>query len=73
MIIPNGGPLQSLDEIVLFPFDDGSIPLQTGRLLRLLARRRLRHGYGRQPAGAHVMKRPGDIGRPFFQRMAENP
>ncbi len=36
MIIHNGGPLQSLDEIALFPFDDGSIPLQTGLQLQLV-------------------------------------
>ena len=30
MIIHNGGPLQQLDEIVLFPFDDHSLPLQCG-------------------------------------------
>ena len=30
MIIYNSGPLQRFDEIVLFPFDDHSLPLQSG-------------------------------------------
>lgn len=36
MIIHNGGPLQSLDDIVLSPFDDHSIPLQTGLELQIV-------------------------------------
>jgi len=39
MIIHNGGPQQSLDGIVLFPFDDHSIPLQTGLDLQLVPHR----------------------------------
>ncbi len=35
MIFHNGGPLQSLEEIVLFPFDDHSIPLQASLNLQL--------------------------------------
>ena len=35
MIIHNGGPRQQLDEIVLFPFDDHSLPLQCGVELHL--------------------------------------
>ncbi len=35
MHIENGGPRQQLDEIVLFPFDDHSLPLQCGVELRL--------------------------------------
>ena len=36
MIIHNGGPAQTLDRIVLFPFDDHSVPLQTGLELQLI-------------------------------------
>lgn len=35
MIIDNGGPRQQLDELVLFPFDDHSLPLQSGLELQL--------------------------------------
>ena len=35
MHIHNGGPRQKLDEIVLFPFDDHSLPLQCGVELHL--------------------------------------
>ena len=35
MIIHNGGPRLALDEIVLFPFDDHSLPLQCGVELQL--------------------------------------
>ena len=35
MHIHNGGPWQRLDEIVLFPFDDHSLPLQCGVELHL--------------------------------------
>ncbi len=35
MHIHNGGPRQRLDEIVLFPFDDHSLPLQCGVELHL--------------------------------------
>ena len=35
MHIHNGGPRQQLDEIVLFPFDDHSLPLQCGVELHL--------------------------------------
>ena len=35
MIIDNGGPRLALDEIVLFPFDDHSLPLQCGVELEL--------------------------------------
>ena len=35
MYIDNGGPRQQLDEIVLFPFDDHSLPLQCGVELQL--------------------------------------
>jgi len=36
MIIENGGPNLSLKEVVLFPFDDGSIPFQNGVELQLV-------------------------------------
>ena len=39
MIIYNGGVRQSLDEIVLFPFDDENVPLQTGVSLTLIPHR----------------------------------
>ena len=39
MIILNGGPNRNLREILLFPFDDGSLPFQRGVRLQLLARR----------------------------------
>lgn len=39
MIIHNGGPAQSLDSIVLFPFDDRSVPLRTGLALQLIPHR----------------------------------
>ena len=35
MLIHNGGPQQRLDEIVLFSFDDHSLPLQCGVELQL--------------------------------------
>ena len=35
MRISNGGPATSLDAIVLFPFDDHSIPFQHGVKLHL--------------------------------------
>ena len=35
MLIENGGPRQHLNEIVLFPFDDHSLPLQCGVELHL--------------------------------------
>ena len=35
MHIENGGPRQHLDQIVLFPFDDHSLPLQCGVELHL--------------------------------------
>ena len=38
MRIFNGGPAQSLDEVVLFPFDDFSIPFQHGVRLSLEGR-----------------------------------
>ena len=37
MIIQNGGSSESLDEIVLFPFDDHSIPFQHGVRLQLIS------------------------------------
>ena len=36
MIIKNGGPIVSRDEVVLFPFDDCSIPFQFGIRLQLV-------------------------------------
>ncbi len=36
MIIHNGGPQQQLSELVLFPFDDHSIPFQNGVELHLI-------------------------------------
>jgi hypothetical protein len=39
VIILNGGPAQTLDQIVLFPFDDHSVPLQTGLELQLIPHR----------------------------------
>tara|TARA_A100001037_G_scaffold306595_1_gene353064 strand:- start:1800 stop:3266 length:1467 start_codon:yes stop_codon:yes gene_type:complete len=39
VIIYNGGSCQPLDRIVLFPFDDHSVPLQTGLDLQLIPHR----------------------------------
>ena len=56
MRINNGGPAASLDSIVLFPFDDHSIPFQHGVKLNLGGRQA---GHGNKPAvplgetGAH--------------------
>jgi hypothetical protein len=36
MIIRNGGPNNSLENLVLFPFDDYSIPFQDGVELKLV-------------------------------------
>ena len=36
MIIENGGPNLSLKELVLFPFDDHSLPFQNGVALQLV-------------------------------------
>lgn len=36
MILHNGGPIQSLNELVFFPFDQHSLPLQTGLQLKLI-------------------------------------
>ncbi|MEW6751985.1 MAG: hypothetical protein AB1505_13555 [Candidatus Latescibacterota bacterium] len=56
MIIDNGGPRQSLGQLVLFPFDDCSLPLQTGLQLELVGHRtpcgRTRVVLGPGPAGA---------------------
>ena len=56
MRIDNGGPSQSLDSIVLFPFDDNSIPFQHGVKLQLVGKQ---NNHGDKPAvelgseGAH--------------------
>ncbi len=56
MRISNGGPAASLDAIVLFPFDDHSIPIQSGVELHLQGKQT---GHGSKPAvplgepGAH--------------------
>ena len=56
MRINNGGPAASLDSIVLFPFDDHSIPFQHGVKLSLRGKQA---GHGNKPAvplgeaGAH--------------------
>ena len=56
MRISNGGPAASLDAIVLFPFDDHSIPFQSGVELHLQGKQT---GHGSKPAvplgepGAH--------------------
>ena len=36
MILYNGGPNLSLGEVVLFPFDDYSLPFQRGVRLQLI-------------------------------------
>ena len=46
MFIKNGGPQVSLDSIVLFPFDDHSIPFQDGVKLHLQGRQ---GGHGNSP------------------------
>jgi hypothetical protein len=56
MRINNGGPAESLDSIVLFPFDDQSIPFQHGVKLHLHSKQ---NNHGNKPAvplgeeGAH--------------------
>ena len=56
MRINNGGPATSLDSIVLFPFDDHSIPFQHGVKLNLMGKQT---GHGNKPVvplgetGAH--------------------
>lgn len=56
MLIHNGGPLQNLSEIVLFPFDDYSIPFQNGVQLNLVGYStpcgRTKKVLGLGPAGA---------------------
>ena len=42
MIVHNGGPVQSIHEAVLFPFDDYSIPLHKNLLMDLIPARKLR-------------------------------
>ena len=59
MRISNGGPAASLDAIVLFPFDDHSVPFQSGIGLHLQGKQT---GHGNKPAvplgepGAHDLE-----------------
>jgi len=61
MRINNGGPAASLDSIVLFPFDDHSIPFQHGVQLHLQGRQT---GHDNKPVvplgelGGHEQKWP---------------
>ena len=57
MIIDNGSPKVSLNEIVLFPFDNQSIPLSHGLRLHLLKNNNA--GFDRQ-----VVFKTGDSGAP---------
>ena len=57
MRIRNGGPQQELDEIVLFPFDDHSLPFQSGLELQL-------NGYRHGCAQTRIVLHPGEKGSP---------
>lgn len=58
VIILNGGSPQPLDQIVLFPFDDHSVPLQTGLELQLIPHRT----WPESPA--RIVVPPGETGTP---------
>ena len=62
MIIHNGGPNVSRDEIVLFPFDDHSIPFQNGVRLHL-------NGYATPVGRTRIVLRPGPPGAPDCERV----
>jgi hypothetical protein len=55
VLIENGSPRVSLKEVVLFPFDDQSLPFQRGVRLQLV---------GRNSAGADVVVWPDSPGAP---------
>ncbi len=57
MIIDNGSPRQSLNEIVLFPFDDYSIPFQNGVQLNLV-------GYATPSGNTRIVLGLGPEGAP---------
>ncbi|MSP14324.1 MAG: hypothetical protein EXR62_15395 [Chloroflexi bacterium] len=58
MIIYNGGPNLSLKEVVLFPFDDYSIPFQRGVRLQLASRQSTAEG------GTRIVVPVGPVGTP---------
>ena len=62
MIIYNSGPLQQFDEIVLFPFDDHSLPLQSGVELHL-------EGYHTPCGRTRIVVRLGEEGAPDSERV----
>ena len=57
MIIDNGSPKVSLNEVVLFPFDDFSIPFTDGLRLHLLQKNNA--GFARE-----IVLKTGDPGSP---------
>ncbi len=57
MIIQNGGPQQHLSELVLFPFDDHSIPFQNGVELHLI-------GHNTPCGRTKIVLGPGEEGAP---------
>ena len=61
MLIANGGPRIGLNEAVLFPFDDHSLPFQRGVRLQLV---------GRNSSAAPVVLRPGPPGAPDSQAIS---
>ena len=59
MFVYNGGPLHSVEEAVLFPFDCFSIPFNKGLLLNLVPGRKTAeetgHGYDPEHPGKPVV------------------
>ena len=67
MIVHNGGPNVSLDEVVLFPFDDYSIPFQSGLELRLQG---YRAEYSRHGGTTRIVLGLGEPGAPDSMTVA---
>ena len=61
MPIENGGPAISYPELVLFPFDDHSLPYQNGVELTL-------HGHTAPCGDIHCILKPGPPGSPLYLR-----
>ena len=63
MIVHNGGPVQSIAEATLFPFDDYSIPLNKNLLMELLPARKTPyetgHGFDPEHPGRPVVVQGG--------------
>lgn len=63
MIVQNGGPVQSIAEAVLFPFDDYSIPLNKNLLMELTPARKTPyetgHGFDPEHPGKPVVVQGG--------------